>query len=139
MMLYTKPNRVTISIDQIVTVCAEYFDVTAQDVRSKSRVQDVIRARHTAMYFARIYTTKTLIAIAREIGDKDHTTVIHAIKAVKNSIQARDNYLYPFMEPLNNRIRQTILHNTAMPSTCCIPYAIQTIPLIQTLKIYSHV
>ena len=75
-------TTLTDKINRIVDlVCEEYF-VTEEELRSKSRYKELVEARQMAMY---IISRETGITLA-EIGgvfDRDHATVIYAIKKVR--------------------------------------------------------
>ena len=51
---------------------------------SKTRKREIVQARQIAMYFAKNCTNNSLSKIGREIGQKDHATVLHASRTVKN-------------------------------------------------------
>lgn len=69
-----------IDIQQAV---AEAFGIRLIDMTSARRARSVARPRQVAMYLARQLTLKSLPQIGRAFGDRDHTTVMHAIKQVE--------------------------------------------------------
>lgn len=69
-----------INIQKIVMVVCDFYGVTAIDIKSSRRTANVVRPRQAVMYLARTLTTKSLPQIARQIGDRDHTTVLHAVR-----------------------------------------------------------
>ncbi len=66
-------------------VCAVY-GLTPAELRSPSRAAKVVQARQVAMYLARELTGLSLAAIARSF-DRDHTTVLHAVRAVTGRLE----------------------------------------------------
>lgn len=72
------------SIDTIASRVCMVSGIPVEDLQLKTRKRDVIDARQLTMYFARKYNRGSLAFIGRSLGGKDHTTVIHAIKTVKN-------------------------------------------------------
>jgi Bacterial dnaA protein helix-turn-helix len=83
----TKPVETTCK--SIVALCAQYYDVTISDIKSRRRQPDVAAARQLAHYLARHTTLLSLPTIARHVGERDHTTVMHSLRAVAKRI-ARD-------------------------------------------------
>jgi chromosomal replication initiation ATPase DnaA len=67
------------------TVC-DHLKISLHEVKSDSRLQNVVLARHLIMYFARKYTNFSLLAIGRYMGGRDHATVIHAGKKIEKMI-----------------------------------------------------
>ena len=68
--------------------------LTGYNIRSNNRKQEVVRGRQIAMYQIRKNTTLSLQEIGN-IFNKDHATVIHALKVVQDIIDTRDKkYLY---------------------------------------------
>lgn len=74
------PHQPTVR-EIVVAVCAHY-ETCHVDVLSKRRPGSVVKARHMAMFLARKHTLKSLPDIGRRMGNKDHTTVIHAINKI---------------------------------------------------------
>ncbi len=90
-----------ISVDNILqSVCAHYrVDITS--IHSKSRKRDVVQARQVAMFLAKQHTDLSASKIGALIGGKDHATVLHACKTVKE-VKAVDK---GFNEELNDIVR----------------------------------
>jgi chromosomal replication initiator protein len=79
--------RPRLTISRIQQVVAEHFEIPEFEMRSCRRFRDVARPRQIAMYLARELTPKSLPDIGRRFGNRDHTTVIHAIKRVESISQ----------------------------------------------------
>src|SRR5690348_16182149 len=78
--------RPRLTISRIQQVVSEFFEIPEREMRSCRRFRDVARPRQIAMYLARELTPKSLPDIGRRFGNRDHTTVIHAIKTVEHLI-----------------------------------------------------
>lgn len=78
--------RKNITIDQIQKQVADHFDIRLADMSSKRRQSSVAYPRQVAMYLSRELTPSTLKEIGEAFGGKDHGTVIHAHKLIKNRI-----------------------------------------------------
>jgi chromosomal replication initiator protein len=74
------PRQVTAR--QILEATAKAYDLTIEEMCGPSRRRPLVAARQTAMYLFRELTEYSYPAIAREFGDRDHTTVMHAQKKV---------------------------------------------------------
>lgn len=81
-----KSTRREISIDFIQKIVCDYFNMQADQLKSKTRKREIVQARQIAMYFAKNFTKSSLAAIGSIIGGKDHATVLHACKTVSNLI-----------------------------------------------------
>jgi chromosomal replication initiator protein len=79
-LLRAHDRRVT--IDEIQRKVAEHFKIRLADMSSVRRSRDVARPRQVAMYLAKQITQRSLPEIGRRFGNRDHTTVIHAVERV---------------------------------------------------------
>lgn len=95
--------RKEISIDYIQKTVCEYFKVKIEDIQSKTRKRDVVQARQLAMFFAKQYTKASLASIGTQIGKRDHATVLHACKTVKN-LQETDKAFRGYIEDISRKI-----------------------------------
>ena len=77
----TKPSAVMVA--HIQHTVASYYGIEPGAMKSAQRGFEVSRPRQVAMYLSSVLTPKSLPEIGRRFGGRDHTTVIHAIKAVK--------------------------------------------------------
>jgi chromosomal replication initiator protein len=82
--------RRSITIDQIQRRVAEHFDVRLADMTSKRRPQNIAFPRQIAMYLARELTKTSLSEIGNAFGGRDHGTVLHAHRLVKEKILKDD-------------------------------------------------
>ena len=65
----------------------DYFSVPVSVMLSKTRKGNVVAARHISMFLSRKHTHESLAVIGSKCGNKDHATVLHACKSVKNSYE----------------------------------------------------
>lgn len=81
-------TKFDISIEKVASVTCEYFDITKNDLLSKSRRRQIVQARQIAMYLSRkLIKNCSLTTIGSEIGGKDHSTVLHACSTVEDLMQ----------------------------------------------------
>lgn len=78
---YMAGMRVT--VDKIQRAVAEEFKITLDDMASKRRARAVARPRQVAMFLCKKLTKRSLPDIGRRFGGRDHTTVMHAVKRIK--------------------------------------------------------
>lgn len=79
-----------ITIDEIQKTVARHFGLSTEELLSKRRHRSVVRPRQVAMYLSKTHTTRSLPEIGRRFGNRDHTTVIHAVRKVEELIGASD-------------------------------------------------
>ena len=72
-----------VSIDNIQRVVAEYYKIKVSDILSKRRSRSVARPRQVAMSLAKELTNHSLPEIGDAFGGRDHTTVLHACRKIK--------------------------------------------------------
>ena len=73
------------TIDEIQKKVAEYFNISVKELQSSRRARTVARPRQIAMYLAKLLTSRSLPEIGRKF-DRDHTTVMHAVRKVEELI-----------------------------------------------------
>ena len=82
-------NRV-VSIDKIQTVTSNFFSISLADMLSPRRSRPLARPRQIAMFLAKKLTSRSLPEIGRKFANRDHTTVIHAVKTIEKIIENND-------------------------------------------------
>jgi len=86
-MISPVKDRQNINIDSIKKAAAEYYSLKIDDFSAKIRTKEIAFARQVAMYLARKMTNTSLPKIGLEFGKRDHTTVMHACKKIKNDME----------------------------------------------------
>ena len=71
-----------ITVDKIQNVVSNYFNIPLSDMLSQRRSRPLARPRQIAMFLAKKMTTRSLPEIGRRFANRDHTTVIHAVKTI---------------------------------------------------------
>jgi chromosomal replication initiator protein len=84
-------GRFTISIDVIQKKVAEHYDIRLADMTSKRRPENIAFPRQIAMYLSRQMTESSLNTIGEAFGGRDHGTVLHACRLVKDRMQVDAN------------------------------------------------
>ena len=80
-LLRVSDRRVT--IEQIQKRVATHFNIKLSEMSSPRRARAVARPRQVAMYLAKQLTSRSLPEIGRKFGNRDHTTVMHAVRRVE--------------------------------------------------------
>ncbi|HLU43708.1 MAG TPA: chromosomal replication initiator protein DnaA [Natronosporangium sp.] len=95
-----------VTVEQIMASTAEYFGVSLEDLRGHSRSRVLVNARQVAMYLCRELTDLSLPRIGQAFGGRDHTTVMHADRKIRQQMAERRS-LFNQIAELTNRIKQT--------------------------------
>jgi len=72
-----------VSVDNIQKTVAEYYNIKLSDLLSKRRSRSIARPRQMSMFLAKELTNYSLPEIGESFGGRDHTTVLHACKKIK--------------------------------------------------------
>ncbi|MDZ4816926.1 MAG: chromosomal replication initiator protein DnaA [Verrucomicrobiota bacterium] len=94
-----------ISIDLIQRRVAERFDIRVADMTSKRRPANIAFPRQVAMYLSRQLTPSSLNEIGDSFGGRDHGTVIHACKEVKNRM-TQDEAMRSLVNTLSDKMQR---------------------------------
>ncbi|HEU4545241.1 MAG TPA: chromosomal replication initiator protein DnaA [Microlunatus sp.] len=103
--LIPEGGETQITSGMIMAQTAAYFDLTIEDLCGQSRTHVLVTARQIAMYLCRELTDLSLPKIGQQFGGRDHTTVMHAERKIKNLMSERRS-LYNQVTELTNRIKQ---------------------------------
>lgn len=87
-----KQEKKEITVSYIEKTVCEYFHVTVELVRSRSRKAEVAQARQIIMYFAKRYTDQSLSAIGELLGGRSHATVLHSCTVVEDQFNISPKY-----------------------------------------------
>lgn len=82
----SEPRRV--KIEDIQRVVSKHYNVTKADLLSARRTRTIVRPRQIAMYLAKVMTPRSLPEIGRRFGNRDHTTVLHAVRKIEELSRA---------------------------------------------------
>ena len=93
-----------ITVDKIQNVVSNYFNIPLSEMLSQRRSRPLARPRQLAMYLAKKMTTRSLPEIGRRFANRDHTTVIHAVKTITRLSEQDDE-----MKKNINQIKSLLL------------------------------
>jgi len=100
-LLNLSENKVT--IDTIQTTVCQFFKISKNEMLSARRSRYLVRPRQTAIYLAKLLTSKSLPEIGRSFSNRDHTTVIHSVKTIEK-LRQEDKELNSNIDHLKNKI-----------------------------------
>lgn len=75
-----------LTVESIKEMVADHFGVSIEKLGSKSRKQEIATARHVSIYLSKQYTKNSLKNIGSHFGGRDHSTILHSCKTVKDRI-----------------------------------------------------
>ena len=99
-------SKNAISIESIQNIVANYFNLKIDEMLSARRSRSLARPRQIAMYLAKQNTTNSLPEIGRKFSNRDHTTVIHAVKKIEELMKKDNEIKQNVME-----IKKKLLNN----------------------------
>lgn len=103
--LITDDTAHEITPELILHATGEYFNLTLEELTSKSRTRTLVTARQIAMYLLRELTEMSLPKIGQVLGGRDHTTVIHADRKIRE-LMAERRTIYNQVTELTNEIKR---------------------------------
>ena len=102
--LFPSDTGPEITASQIMAATAAYFGVTIDDLCGASRSRVLVTARQIAMYLCRELTDLSLPKIGQAFGGRDHTTVMHADRKIRQ-LMAERRSLFNQVTDLTSRIK----------------------------------
>ncbi|HXG51886.1 MAG TPA: chromosomal replication initiator protein DnaA [candidate division Zixibacteria bacterium] len=98
-----KSSHKEITIESIQKTICEYYNIKLGDLKAKRRTKNIAIPRQVAMYLCRKYTETSFPAIGDKFGGRDHSTVIHASKAIEKRLK-EDPYMQSTIEKLERTL-----------------------------------
>jgi len=89
--ILSEEGRYAVNIEVIQRKVAEHFDIRLADMTSKRRPENIAFPRQIAMFLSRQMTETSLSAIGEAFGGRDHGTVLHACRLVKDRMEVDAN------------------------------------------------
>lgn len=87
-----KIEKKEITVERIQEIVCNYFSLDQSLIYTKSRKREIVQARQITMYLSKKYTDFSLSRIGDLVGKKDHATVLHACKTVKDLIEIDQSF-----------------------------------------------
>ena len=99
------PSPSELSIEAIQQQVADHFNLTREQLTGKGRKQDVVVARHLAMFLVKRLIGSHFTTIGLHFGNRDHSSIIHAVRTVEKKCK-NDPAFASLAEDLSNTIRR---------------------------------
>ena len=96
-------EKKVITPEYIISMVAEHFDVTVEDLSGNKRNSKIVTPRQIAMYLCREIISTPLKSIGKSLGNRDHTTIMHGIDKIEKEI-SNDENLKNTIETLKKKI-----------------------------------
>ena len=80
-----------VNTEYILSIVSNYFNLTSDEILSAKRTAEISYARQIAMYLMREFTSMSLPKIGKELGGRNHATIISGIKKIENSMETNDD------------------------------------------------
>jgi chromosomal replication initiator protein len=98
-------QRRLVGPSDVVDAVCRYYKVDPRALRGKARDREIVLPRQVAMYLMRQKTQASLVEIGRELGGKDHSTVLHGCDRIHSEAQA-DVQLRRDLDAIEDLLRQ---------------------------------
>jgi len=99
-----RANDRCITIEEIQLRVAQHFNIKVSEMHSPRRARAVARPRQVAMYLAKQLTSRSLPEIGRKFGNRDHTTVMHAVRKIEE-LRSTDSSMSEDIELLRRMLQ----------------------------------
>ncbi|MCL1833082.1 MAG: chromosomal replication initiator protein DnaA [Leptospirales bacterium] len=97
--LFDEESNKKVTLNDILNKVSELYNISVEDIISKSRQSKIVTPRFVAMYLTKQLTDMTTTDIGKQFGDRDHSTVINAIGKIEQDI-ANDSDFKEYIEEL---------------------------------------
>jgi chromosomal replication initiator protein len=91
-------KNITTTANLIIGVVAKSFQLSPGDLKSSKRDKETVLARHVAMYLIRQETDCSLAHIGKEIGGRDHSTVLHACEKIAHGLETNPQLKHQLLD-----------------------------------------
>ncbi len=101
-----KTEDTHVNTEYVLSIVANYFNITSDEILSSKRTQEISYARQIAMYLLREFTHMSLPKIGQELGGRNHATIMSGIKKIKESLEKDEdtkNIVEELVKNLENR------------------------------------
>jgi len=86
-----KHSKKELTVEEVKQTVCEHFNLKVSQIDSRERTQRIAYARQMAMYLSEQLTDTSHMQIGRLIGNRNHATVVHALKQIKEMMSIEDN------------------------------------------------
>jgi chromosomal replication initiator protein len=94
-----------LSTSDVIEAVSRYYKVEPRALRGKARDREIVVPRHVAMYLMRQKTQASLVDVGRELGGRDHSTVLNGCERIQSETQS-DVQLRRDLDAIEELLRQ---------------------------------
>ncbi len=102
---YQEKNKI-VNMTLIKEKVCSYFKISEEEIESKKRVKSILVPRQIAMFLSKELTNNSLNSIASKFGGKDHSTVLHSCRKIKNLYNS-DEYIKRVVDDIKKGLLNT--------------------------------
>lgn len=99
-------NEIQVDAPAIIRATSDYFGISPDDLIGPSRVANIARARHIAIYLCRELTDLSLPKIGKKFGGRDHSTILNSVNKITSKI-SEDPEIFTEVKELTNKIKHS--------------------------------
>lgn len=103
---FVEKHSKELTIDDVKQSVCEYFSIKINQLDSRERTQRIAYARQIAMYLSEQLTDNSHVQIGRQIGNRNHATVLHAMKQIHDMIEV-DDHVRDDVEEIKMKLKQS--------------------------------
>lgn len=103
---FVEKHSKELTIDDVKQSVCEHFSIKMNQLDSRERTQRIAYARQIAMYLSEQLTDNSHVQIGRQIGNRNHATVLHAMKQIHDMIEV-DDHVRDDVEEIKMKLKQS--------------------------------
>lgn len=101
------------TINEIIEGVGNAIGYTPDEIKSKSRIRELVLARHICYFIAYKEECRSFTVIGKEIGDRDHTTVIHGVNKIMDYAKTKDPLFMEYMKAI--KLKSPDIYSSLLP------------------------
>lgn len=98
------PARPTVTVRAIIAATGRHFGIPPSEIVGQRRCGPIVRARQIAAYITYELTRQSMPWVGRQFGNRDHTTILHAIRRVQGWIDRNDLMTVTALREIKHRL-----------------------------------
>lgn len=99
---FSSPKQSNITIDTIIKVVSDYYNLSMSDIKGKKRTKNVMLPRQISLYIARELTEYSTTELGAEFGGRDHTTVMHSCQKIEELLRSDSTLVFTINTLMRN-------------------------------------
>lgn len=100
------PPTLDLTLNDLIEIICEETGVPADKVKVKGRETEVVATRHLIAYYGATFTNLSLKSIGKQLGGRDHSTIIHSRDRVRGLLETSDYETCRWVNRINKRLAE---------------------------------